>query len=743
MVLSLKRKIISVIIMSLILVTPFFTSGVSFAATNTDNTIVVGVPTDRCPMIYAEKSEDSVNTIVGIGPDLLRIACKNIGYNVEFKAIDEPSLKAALDNTSYDLVMPFGSAIESASGQSSIVSDNLILTPFTVVISEGDTLTDFNSSKMGMVKSLAGVSDTVKTLYPNMEVILYESMSDCVEALRNDEVDALLQNSYVWSYVLQKPSYTDLHVQPTTMFSMDFRVGTLDTPEGQVLIDKLNQGISMITDTQRQAVILDYTSRKLYKYDTHDFLYANRFIFICFAALIILIALHFIAKQQLLQKAQKAQIKQMLDYDSLTGALTMAGFREKAKELLLENPTTPYLISYNNIKNFKFINDKMGMNSADELLCFWVEKSLEYFSDKEAIARIDADHFAVLCCMPDDNGVEAMETIVFEPVKKYYINQGNDYEVQISSGLYVLTPEDYKNINVDKMLDCARLAEKKAHLSVTGGYEVYNLDQWEAGRLLSDICGHFSTAKKQNEIQVWYQPQVNYRTGKIIGAEALCRWNHEKLGWLSPGLFIPMLEQSGLIYDLDCLVWETVCQNIHRWNEQGFKRSISVNLSRFDIEKNKNIAEHFNNLIQKYGLEPSQLRIEITETAYAGDNKLLLETTAQLQDLGFEVEMDDFGSGYSSLNMLTEIPVNGIKLDYIFLKNKKNPERTKIVIEYILKMLRSLKCNFITEGVETKEQADFLVERGCERMQGFYFYKPMPIEEFEALDFNNINNRLQ
>jgi ABC-type amino acid transport substrate-binding protein len=175
--------------------------------------------------------------------------------------MEEPSLKDALDNTSYDIVMPLGSEIESASGQSSIVSDDLMLTPLTVVTSEGDNVSDINRAKIGMLQSQAGIADTVKSLYPDIEVILYKDMSKCVEALRKDEVDALLQNSYVWSYVLQKPSYIDLRVHPTTMLSIDFRVGALDTPKNQALIEKLNEGIAMISDAQRQAVILDYTSR--------------------------------------------------------------------------------------------------------------------------------------------------------------------------------------------------------------------------------------------------------------------------------------------------------------------------------------------------------------------------------------------------------------------------------------------------------------------------------------------------
>jgi EAL domain-containing protein (putative c-di-GMP-specific phosphodiesterase class I) len=367
---------------------------------------------------------------------------------------------------------------------------------------------------------------------------------------------------------------------------------------------------------------------------------------------------------------------------------------------------------------------------------------MNYLSEKEAVARIGADHFAVLALVPDDNNLFNQEKTIFEPVKNYYINQGIDYTVQLCSGVYVLTSDDYSDINVDKMLDYAHLAEKKARNSVSGGgYEIYNTDQWEKAKMVADICGHFSTAVKNNEIQVWYQPQVNYKTGKIVGAEALCRWNHEKLGWISPGIFIPMLEQAGLIYDLDCLIWDKVCQDLHRWNEKGIQHSISINLSRYDIEKNNNIADYFNNLIRKYDIAPSQLRIEITESAYVEDTELLLKTTTALQKYGFIVEMDDFGSGYSSLNMLKEVPVDGIKLDYIFLKDEKNKEKSKIIINYIIQMLLQLKFNFIAEGVETKEQAQFLLNIDCEQMQGYYFYKPMPVTDFELLDFDDINNK--
>ncbi|SFI21630.1 EAL domain, c-di-GMP-specific phosphodiesterase class I (or its enzymatically inactive variant) [Pseudobutyrivibrio sp. OR37] len=733
-----KRNIIVLLLISLMIASLF--NGAVLATDLSDKeTIIVGVPSDRCPIFY---TDDSSKNIVGIGIDLMSLAAENAGYNVNFKIIEDSSLKDALDNPNYDLVMPFGSSIKSTSGQPSIVSDNLMTTPFTIVTLSNGYIQSLEQIKVGMLQSMAGVADTVHTLYPSMNLVLYETMPDCVNALRKGDVDALLYNSYVWSYVLQKPSYSDLEVQPTTMFLMDFRVGAVDTPKSQELINQINVGISKINDNQRQAIILDYTSRRLYKNDFFDYLYIYGNLIIIFGLLLVFIILHFVSKQYAIKKEQDEQIRQLIEYDALTGTLSLDGFRKKVKTLLRENPTLTYLISYNNIKNFKFINDKMGMNSGNDLLVFWADKTMNYLSEKEAVARMGADHFAVLALVPDDNNLFNQEKTVFEPVKNYYINQGIDYTVQLCSGVYVLTSDDYSDINVDKMLDYAHLAEEKAHNSVSGvGYEIYNTDQWEKAKMVADICGHFSTAVKNNEIQVWYQPQVNYKTGKIVGAEASCRWNHEKLGWISPDIFIPMLEQAGLIYDLDCLIWDKVCQDLHRWNEKGIQHSISINLSRYDIEKNNNIADYFNNLVRNYNIAPSQLRVEITERAYVEDTELLIKTTTALQKYGFIVEMDDFGSGYSSLNMLKEVPVDGIKLDYIFLKDEKNKEKSKIIINYIIKMLLQLKFNFIAEGVETKEQAQFLLNIDCEQMQGYYFYKPMPVTDFELLDFDNINNK--
>ena len=250
-----------------------FNSFFSSAQENEKEKLTVGVPVDRCPLIY--KDVDT-GKIVGIGVDLMRTAADNAGYEAEFIEIKEATLKDALDNPEYDVVMPFGSPIPSTSGRTTIVSDNLMTTTFTLLTRGNKTIPPLNELRVGMLKSQGGVADTVRQLYPGITIQLYEDMDSSVKALRKGKVDALLHNTYVWSYVLEKPSYSDLVVQPAAMFSMDFRVGALDTPKGREIIERLNGGISSLTVTYEQAVVLDYTSRRLYKYTFSDYVYQNK-----------------------------------------------------------------------------------------------------------------------------------------------------------------------------------------------------------------------------------------------------------------------------------------------------------------------------------------------------------------------------------------------------------------------------------------------------------------------------------
>ncbi len=701
----------------------------SLLAQENENQLIVGVPVDRCPMFYRDENGE----IVGIGVDLMDAAAEEAGFKLTYVELKEPTLKDSLDNAEYDVIMPFGSALKSAAGKASVVSENLIRTPFTLVTKGNDNLPPINSMKVGMLSSLGGAAETVKQLYPGIEITLYDTMNDSVRALRRGEINAILHNSYVWSYVLQKPSYKDLRVRPAAMFSMDFCVGALNTAKGQEIIKRLNEGIASIDDTKRQAIVLDYTGRRLYQYGPGDYLYEYGIYWFIGIVLFIAFCVYVFKKQSNLKRLHEEKVKELVERDSLTGVLSMDGFRKKVTELLTEHPDIPYMISYNNIRNFKYINDSLGKEAGDALLRFWAEKSSKYLSDVEAMGRAESDHFVVLRSIEGNKKLEEDDKLVFTPIRNFFLDRGKDFRVQMSSGVYVVMPEDYKNPDVDHMLDFARVAEKKVHDTKKDGYVFYNPNQWEKGKWTADVVGHLKTALDTDEIRVWYQPQVDYETGEITGAEALCRWAHTKLGCIPPSEFIPALENSGSIYELDCFVWERVCQDLHRWNEQGKHRVVSVNVSRCDIRENQELVAHFCELLRKYELTADQLRIEITESAYVEDAQLLIRMTRELKSFGFQVEMDDFGSGYSSLNMLKEVPVDRIKLDLKFLTGDGSSEQGRIIIKCMIYMAKELGMEIIAEGVETKEQGELLMEYGCSQMQGYFFYKPMAVEEFEKL----------
>ena len=232
-----------------------------------------------------------------------------------------------------------------------------------------------------------------------------------------------------------------------------------------------------------------------------------------------------------------------------SSCLSMNGFRKRVEALLRAHPDLPYLISYNNIRNLKFINESLGWAAGDELLRFWANTAGKTLTDEEAMCRVSGDRMAFLRVIADEEKIKRDEAEVYEPLRNYFVDRGYETRVQISAGVYILTPEDYQNINVDRILDHARMTEKRVRETHKEGYEIYNPDQWERGKRVADIVGHLPLALRGGELQVWYQPQVDYETGEIIGAEALCRWNHAKLGWLRPSEFIATLEEAGLIYD--------------------------------------------------------------------------------------------------------------------------------------------------------------------------------------------------
>lgn len=412
--------------------------------------------------------------------------------------------------------------------------------------------------------------------------------------------------------------------------------------------------------------------------------------------------------------------------DPLTGLYSTEAFHKKVKERLATNPYGYGLVNID-IEHFKLFNDWYGTKEGDKLLIYIADQIRRIIASCDGIgARLGGDDFVMM--LPKEYCVvSAVEQEIIEWSQKY----DADVKFLPTGGIYLI---DDSTTSVTLMCDRAALALN----SVKGNYAtrvaMYNTSMKQKLANEQEVLFGVKKGLDQREFVIYYQPQCSARTKRIIGAEALVRWNHPTKGLLPPGEFIPILETSGFISKLDYYVWEEVCRFQHDRLHKGLAvLPISVNVSRMDIYQ-YNITEVFQELISRYELEPHLIEIEITESAYTEDFHHLIEAVSSLREVGFTVLMDDFGSGYSSLNMLKDIEIDVLKIDMKFLEvTDYSSYKSSGILESIIQMGKWLGLHLIAEGVETKEQEDNLLSLDCEYMQGYYFYKPMPKAAFEEL----------
>jgi EAL domain-containing protein (putative c-di-GMP-specific phosphodiesterase class I) len=304
-----------------------------------------------------------------------------------------------------------------------------------------------------------------------------------------------------------------------------------------------------------------------------------------------------------------------------------------------------------------------------------------------------------------------------------------------------------KNIDLSIRFDRAKLASDKIKTSIIKNIEFYNEKMREKELYQEQLINDFSNALINNEFEVYYQPKFNIK-GKIpylSSAEALVRWNHPKLGLITPSSFIPLFEENGLIQKLDYFVWCEVGKKIKEWKDKlGFYVPISVNVSRIDMYE-PDFIDTLLKIIKDNDLKPEDLYLEITESAYTSDSNQIIMVAKKLRSLGFLIEMDDFGTGYSSLNMISMLPIDVLKLDMVFVKNAYGIKNDTKIVEIIIDIAKYLSVPIIAEGVETEEQLNSLKELGCDVIQGYYFSKPIKAKEFEKFIIKRkddyVNNR--
>ncbi len=415
-----------------------------------------------------------------------------------------------------------------------------------------------------------------------------------------------------------------------------------------------------------------------------------------------------------------------LQIDVLTGLYNRYAFLQKAEKMIVEKEPGYYIMACLDINNFKMINDQYGTVKGDEVLRFVAGIAKPAFMQMEGISgRMMADNFSALYPAKYAQSEELRKCE--ESVAAF---DGSIRPLSFSIGRYVV---DDLSLSVSTMYDRAVTACSTVKGRFNTNVAYFNDSMKDAEMAEQQIVSEMGTALEEGQFEPWFQPQYNHNTGALIGAEALVRWRHPERGILSPGTFVHIFERNGFIYELDKYIWEQVCADMRRWMDQGGEvLPVSVNISRYDVYK-EDLIPTISDLVSKYGISVDLLRLEITESAFAIDDKKIIDIVQELVDMGFTVEIDDFGSGYSSLNTLKDVPAQIIKLDMGFLDSEGDTSRGGDIIESMVRMSKWLDMTIIAEGVETVRQADFLKSIGCFYVQGYLYAKPMAKEDFEEL----------
>ena len=414
--------------------------------------------------------------------------------------------------------------------------------------------------------------------------------------------------------------------------------------------------------------------------------------------------------------------------DKLTGLYDREGFYAAVRDELDYGMKSKHCIICSNIKDFKLVNELLGEEEGNAML-----KSLaEFFSELAMVSgtagRLHSDHFAAYVDKASFTEQELLEGL--KKIGKAF--SSNAFKLNVHLGVYEI---EEVQMPVSVMCDRAHLALNLVREENGNKVAFYDGDLLERTLHEKEILNSFEDGLVQRQFAVYLQPQVSTE-GDLLGAEALVRWIHPEKGVLSPGFFIGILENAGLIHWLDQYVWEEAAAILKSW--QGTEKeglTISVNISVSDMV-HLDIFDTITDIVARHGIDPRQLKLEITETTLMGDIEKYRVLIGRLQEAGFEVEIDDFGSGYSSLSMLKDIEADILKIDMGFLSQTRNPKRSSVILNAVIAMAKWLGMRVITEGVETKEQVEHLRSLGCDMFQGYFFAKPMPVAEFEAKYFH-------
>lgn len=678
------------------------------------------------PLSYIEDGE-----MDGVFVDYLNLLSEKSGLEFEIEIVTTPMTMEEQTQHIVEgdyLMLRAESALEDSDLGTEIATSTILLETQLSYVKHKETV--LKTGRDDLVFAITGEMGYLPPLLerdvPNCIIKYYNSTTDCLEAVIKGDADVAIQDAYMITYLLQKPRYADNLVEyPGKVYTNGMCL--FGSAENQLLIDIINKTISYISEEEKSNLVSMELISNPYDQGITDFLYRyQRWIIFSALCVIISVTVYTVLLRRItslkFERKEYELLRKKNKQDELTGVYNRACFYEEARKMIDES-TEEMCILMMDISNFKVVNDLYGMSTGDKLLCYMAEELQELvYGRKYILARFNGDHF-YMCLAKKD-----FEEISLPKRFKTFLD-----EIDIKAIYGVFMIEDQKELPVNIMCDRANLAAHDNSRQRSEYIRFYSDEERKRIVRETEIENDMEKALETRQFCVFVQPKYDISRDKIIGGEALVRWKHPQKGMIPPGLFIGIFEKNGFIVRLDYYVWEETCRVIAKLKKLGYENlPISINVSRAHFY-GKELRDKLAELIGKYQLKPDDIELEITETICAEDTDIIYKRIKELRSDGFKVAMDDFGSGYSSLNMLKEVPLDIIKMDLKFLDGGEDVEKGRFILHTLIDLAKNMQLQVIVEGVETKEQVQFLREIGSYYVQGYYYSKPVDIETYENM----------
>ena len=571
------------------------------------------------------------------------------------------------------------------------------------------------------------LSEHVAQNNPEKEIQYYDYIQACFDAVLDGKAQATYTNTQTANYIISDPKYEKLHVTALTQYPNDLCIGVSKSADPR-LFSILDKYIQYMSNEEIDTLLLN-NSVSVRPITMEAFVHQNIWLITGLVAavsgsIILLLCINLFNISR-----SKRRIQDLLYRDELTGLDNINRFYVRAEELLAAGK---YAVVYCDIDRFKLINDTFGFEEGDEVLRAFgsiLQKSME---DRECCARLSADNFVMLRHYKQWETLAADLMHIQTVLNKWRGERGIiPYEIAVSFGVYQADAGETNDMK--QMLDFANYAMRSAKTAAGGSCFLYDEQMRNKALFEQGLEGRLASAMEQGEFEAYYQPKVNMDTGRIVGCEALVRWNHPEQGLLMPGSFIPFFEKKGLIVRVDLHMFEQVCRTVRRWLDEGRPAvTVSCNFSQMHFGHD-GFAGQVSEIADRFQVPHHLLEVEITESAIADAPESVSSALTELKMRGFQIAIDDFGSGYSSLGQLQRLRADVLKLDRSFVCAGLQGPREQIVIENLVNMASELGMEVVCEGVETQVQVKVLQDIGCHIAQGYYYYRPMQTAAFEQL----------